>query len=93
MECLIYRAYTAELHQVYLYLRDRDTLDLIPQEIRKGLRKLEYSFAFDRTGDRSLERESAREVLAALQERGWFIRVDSNESENLLEKLRNSGEK
>ena len=87
MECLIYRGFTRELHPVYLYLESREALDRIPEEIKKSIRKLECSFSFDLTPERRLERVSAAEVLKALSERGWFLRVDSNESENLLEEL------
>ena len=87
MECLIYRGFTRELHPVYLYLESREALDRIPEEIKKSIRKLEYSFSFDLTPERRLERVSAAEVLKALSDRGWFLRVDSNESENLLEEL------
>ena len=93
MECLIYRAYTAELRPVYLYLKDREALDQVPQEVKKKLRKLEYSFTFDLTPERYLERVSARDVMTALEEKGWFIRVDSSTSENLLEELRRSSQR
>ncbi len=88
MECVIYHGYTSDYHDVYVYLKDKKDIELIPKELLERFKKLTYSFSFELNQERKLERVDASNVINSLSEKGYYIRIDSPETEDLLNKYR-----
>ena len=57
----------------YLYLRDKDAFDQVPEAIRAPLGKLAFVLAVHLAEDRSLARVDIRVVRSNLNERGFYL--------------------
>ena len=57
----------------YLYLRDRDAFELVPEAVRAPLGKLAFVLAVHLSEDRNLARVDIRVVRSNLNERGYYL--------------------
>ncbi len=59
----------------YLYLRDKDAFNLVPDVVREPLGGLEFVMSLEITADRVLARANAGVVRSNLIERGYYLQV------------------
>ena len=88
VECHVYRSkYKTGM---YIYLTEKDNFDIIPDDLRKRLGKLDFSFSFTLTESKKLMRYDTKEVIKQLQENGFFLQMPPPESNFLDLDLRQS---
>ena len=81
MICFVYRS--AKKNGMYLYLKEKDMFDEVPESLMKLLGELTFSFEFDLSEDRKLVREEAIEVIRIMKESGYFLQMPPPKSELL----------
>lgn len=59
----------------YLYLRDKDAFDQVPEPVRAPLGKLAFVLAVHLGEDRILARVDIRVVRSNLNERGYYLQA------------------
>jgi len=59
----------------YLYLRDKDAFNLVPEAVREPLGILEFVMSLEITENRVLARANAGVVRSNLTERGFYLQV------------------
>jgi len=78
LECHVYRSkYKTGM---YIYLTEQDDFESIPEELRKRVGTLEFSFSFALTEDKKLMRYDTKEVIKQLKESGYFLQMPPPES-------------
>ncbi len=73
MKCAVYRSNKKEL--TYLYLPEADDMSKVPEALLKMISPVERVLEFELTVDRKLSQENATDVLAQLNEQGWFLQM------------------
>lgn len=81
MNCFVYRSKNKP--GMYLYLREKDVFDEVPESLIKLLGDIDFSFQFDLEKGRKLVRAEAREVLRIMQDNGYFLQMPPPKSEIL----------
>jgi len=79
--CWIYRA--SRQDEMYLYLREKDNFELIPESLRKALGRLELVLELTLSPERRLAREDIRQVLANLHGQGFHLQMPPKVSADL----------
>ena len=81
MNCFVYRS---KRHKgMYLYLSEKDNIDIIPKSLRTLLGDIEFSFKFDLDKNRKLMQSEAKEVIELMQENGYFLQMPPPKDECL----------
>lgn len=89
MECRVYRSSRRE--GVYLYVAKDELLEQLPEDLKTLLGKPIFMLSFDLYPERRLARVEAKAVLAAIEDKGYFLRLDTvAEENNLLNRDRTS---
>ncbi len=88
VECHVYRSkYKTGM---YIYLTEKDDFEKIPEELRRRVGRLEFSFSFTLTESRKLMRYDTLEVIKQLQDSGFFLQMPPPETNFLDLDLRQS---
>jgi len=81
MKCVIFRC--SKKAEMYLYVPYRDEEDALLNDLPAGLEKLtgqlEKAMELELSPDRKLARAKAKDVIAALQEKGFYLQSPPNE--------------
>lgn len=87
MDCYTYRS--TKRDGAYLYLADPSDYEKLPTELKQMFGKGVFMLRFDLYPERKIARVSAQAVIDALNNKGYFLRIDSIlEADNLLNKDR-----
>lgn len=73
MKCYIYKS--SKKDQLYLYLPKKDDFEAIPPILMDTMGKPEFVMELELTAERKLARADAVEVLAGLQEKGFYLQM------------------
>lgn len=80
MKCVIYRC--SKKQEMYLYVPDKEDQDDLLKDLPDGLEKitgrLERVMELDLTPERKLARANANDVIAALQDKGFYLQSPPN---------------
>lgn len=76
MKCAIYRS--SKKDELYLYVREKDNFDDVPEEIIKQMGKNDFVMELELSADKPLAREDVTEVMKNLRERGFHIQMPPN---------------
>lgn len=71
--CWIYRS--SRKDEMYLYLRERDNFDPVPDNLRRLFGRPVFVMALDLDPDRRLARVDAAQVAEQLQRAGYFLQL------------------
>lgn len=83
MNCFVYRS--DKKPGLYLYLREKDDFDDVPESLISMLGDMTYSFEFDLSKNRKLVRAESKEVLRLMNENGFFLQLPPPKSEFITE--------
>lgn len=83
MNCFVYRSNSKP--GLYLYLKEKDNFDVVPESLIKLIGDTQFSFEFDLGKNRKLVRAEAKEVVRIMKENGYFLQMPPPKSE-ILEK-------
>lgn len=73
MNCFVYRS--NKNSGLYLYLKEKDNFDNVPESLIALLGDINFSFEFDLGKNRKLVRAEAQEVLRLMNENGYFLQM------------------
>lgn len=73
MKCYIYKS--SKKDQLYLYVPKKDDFEAIPPILMDTMGKPEFVMELELTAERKLARADAGEVLAVLQEKGFYLQM------------------
>lgn len=79
MNCFVYRS--NKKTGLYLYLKEKDNFDDVPESLIKILGDMDFSFEFDLAKKRKLVRAEASEVLRLMEENGYFLQMPPAKNE------------
>lgn len=83
MLCYVYKSSKKE--GVYLYVETKNTIDELSEELKNLTGKLELALTFKLTEDRKIQKVQAIDVMTAIKEKGYFLRIDSKDEIERLE--------
>ena len=83
MNCFVYRSNNKP--GLYLYLKEKDNFNKVPESLIRLLGEMKFSFEFDLGRSRKLVRAEAKEVLRIMKENGYFLQMPPPKSD-ILEK-------
>jgi uncharacterized protein YcgL (UPF0745 family) len=83
MLCYVYKSSKKE--GVYLYVESKNALNELPEELKTLTGKLELALTFKLTEDRKIQKVKAVDVMTAIKEKGYFLRIDSKDEIERLE--------
>ncbi|MBX2838049.1 MAG: YcgL domain-containing protein [Gammaproteobacteria bacterium] len=87
MQCFVFRSTKKE--GLYVYLKDRDTLDRLPEAVKQQLGQPEFALEFDLTPTRKLGYEDPAEVLTNLESQGFHLQMPKEDVEAILDRIAN----
>lgn len=73
MSVFVYRS--SNKNNWYLFIRERDVFDNVPQPLLKLLGKLEIALEFDLHPQRKLARGNTDQVIEDLTEKGYHVQI------------------
>lgn len=73
MLCFIYKS--LKKAELYLYLDKKDDFSALPEPLLQSVGRLEFVMELELTPERKLAKEKSEKVLAALQEKGFFVQL------------------
>lgn len=73
MKCYIYKSSNKD--QLYLYLPGKDDFEAVPPILRDTMGTPEFVMELELTAERKLARADTAEVLAGLQEKGFYLQM------------------
>ncbi len=73
MTCFVYRS--EQKSGLYVYLTEKDNIEIIPEALRKRIGSLVFTFEFELTESRKLARNNTKEVMQGLREKGYFLQM------------------
>lgn len=73
MNCFVYRS--NKKSGLYLYLKEKDNFEEVPESLIKLLGDMKFSFEFDLAKNKKLVRAEATEVLRLMKENGYFLQM------------------
>ncbi len=71
--CTIYKSLKKD--GLYLYLRDRDMLNKLPEALLKSIGNTELVMELELTPQRTLARADVNEVIKSLDEKGFYVQM------------------
>ncbi|MBX2878884.1 MAG: YcgL domain-containing protein [Granulosicoccus sp.] len=84
MQCYIYRSSIKE--GLYVYLSEKDSLEQLPDPVKKQLGNAEFCMALDLQPDRKLGQEDTKTVLENLSAQGYHLQMPKD-IESLLQSI------
>jgi len=73
MQAFVYKS--TRQAETFVYLRERDAFDLLPETLRQRLGGLAFVLDVALTPERQLAREDAARVCAQLLAQGWYLQL------------------
>ncbi len=73
MKCYIYKS--SKRDQLYLYIPQQDDFSAIPEVLMQTMGKPELVMELELSAERTLARAKAPEVMASLQEQGFYLQM------------------
>lgn len=73
MKCYVYKSLKKE--DTFLYLGEKDRFDLLPEGLLILFGRPGFVLEFELTKDHTLAQADARQVLADLDEHGYYLQV------------------
>jgi uncharacterized protein len=73
MQCFVYAS--RRRADTYVWLRQRDDVDVIPADLRETLGELRFVIDVQLHADRQLPHADASVVLARLHSQGWYLQL------------------
>lgn len=73
MHCVVYKSPKRDL--LYLFLREKDVFDDVPGELLRGFGTPEFVMELELTPERTMAQADPVEVLAKLEEQGFYIQM------------------
>ena len=73
MKCFIYKS--SKKAQLYLYLPEKDNFEAMPPILMETMGNAEFVMELELTPERKLARARADEVIAGLQENGFYLQM------------------
>ena len=73
MKCYVYKC--SRRADTYLYLREREGFDLLPELLRKQLGELAFVLEVELSPQRRLAQADAGVVMAALAANGYYLQL------------------
>ena len=73
MICYVYRS--PRKRDTYLYIRDKDDFQCVPEQVMKIFGTPDFSFSFDLHADRKLAQVEATDVMAGLDNDGFYLQL------------------
>ena len=73
MECHIYRSKYKK--GMYVYLREKDNFDALPEDLRNQLGTLEFTFSMTLEDGKKLVRLDIKQVMQQLEKDGYFLQL------------------
>lgn len=73
---------------LYLYVKKEQDLNDLPELLMKQFGKAEFSMRLLLTEDKKLARADAKEVCAALEDKGFYLQMPPSEADLQAEQLR-----
>jgi uncharacterized protein YcgL (UPF0745 family) len=80
IKAVIYKGHKKQ--NSYLYIEQEDDFSRVPETLVNALGKLEFVMTLDLSPKKNLARADVKQVIAALQEEGFYLQMP-NESERL----------
>lgn len=77
MQCYVYKSLTKDL--LFLYTATKDDFSSVPAELLKNFGTLDFVLEMDLTPERKLAKEDSKQVLASLQDKGFFVQLPPTE--------------
>ena len=87
MICRIYRSPRKE--GMYLFVPKASDLEAVPESLMKGFGKPEHAMDLMLKPNRKLARADVGEVLAALEEKGFYLQMPPRPDDDVLTRHRN----
>lgn len=78
MLCYVYKSLKKDLF--YLYVNKKDDFSAVPEELLNSFGALEFVLELELTPERKLAKEDSKQVLASLQEKGFFVQLPPSDS-------------
>jgi uncharacterized protein YcgL (UPF0745 family) len=73
MQCFIYKS--SKKDQLYLYLPQKDDFEAVPPILMDTMGQPEFVMELELSPERKLARANAADVLAGLQEKGFYLQM------------------
>ncbi len=73
MQCYVYKSLKKDL--LFLYIDKKDDFSPVPAELLQSFGTLEFVLETELTPERKLAKEDSKQVLASLQEKGFFVQL------------------
>lgn len=73
MQCFVYAS--RRKADTYVWLRQRDDFDTLPEPLREKLGELRFVLEVDLTPERHLPRENPADILAHLDAQDWHLQL------------------
>lgn len=77
MQCYVYKSLKKDL--LFLYVDRKDDFSHLPAELLQSFGRLEFVLELELTPERKLAKEDTQQVLASLQEKGFFVQLPPSE--------------
>jgi len=88
MQVKVYRSSLKD--GMYMYMQSETTLDTVPAAVMKQLGEPEQALEFELTASRELPNADASEVLATIENQGFYIQMPADiDVEAILERVSN----
>ncbi len=71
--CWVYRSNSKE--GMYLYLSKEEDFECVPDVLKKGMGRLEFSMRLELTPGLKLARENPVKIMASLKEQGFHLQM------------------
>ena len=73
MKCYVYKSLSKA--DTYIYLDEKDSFQKLPKQLLKLFGKPKLVLEFDLTKDRKLAIADAKQVLANIDEQGYYLQI------------------
>ena len=73
MKCYVYKSLSKA--DTYIFLDQRDAFNKIPNQLLELFGKPKFVLEFDLTKDRKLALADAKQVLANVEEQGYYLQI------------------
>ena len=73
MQCYVYKC--SKKQELYVFVKNKDDFSCLPETLISNLGNLELVIEMELTPDRKLAKENAVQVIASLNEKGYFIQM------------------
>ena len=83
MQCYVYKSLKKDL--LFLYIDKKEDFSRVPAELLQSFGILEFVLEIELTAERKLAKEDSKQVLASLQEKGFFVQLPPTDNHDGLD--------